>query len=114
MAMRLYDFVCGQVSSAVLAAVIVYASASAQQLNPAPVLLDAADIRTTVSEVAAVIAREYMDAAIGADVAAYLTRLNGEGRYGPQTAEQLAATLTRDLFERSRDKHLAVSVVRES
>lgn len=74
--------------------------------------MDAAAVQATVRDVAAVIAREYMDAAVGERLADSLTRSISQGRYRPQTPEQLSERLTRDLFEQSKDRHLAVSVIR--
>ena len=72
-------------------------------------------VRTTVVEVAATISREYMDPVVAERVAGALRRRLSEDQYrGVTTPDALATRLTQDLLTDSQDKHLAVTVVRES
>jgi hypothetical protein len=69
-------------------------------------------IQETVDSLAVVVDREYFDPEVGARVSASLRNWAQEGRYTPlQTPQALAEALTRDLFERTHDRHLAVAVV---
>jgi C-terminal processing protease CtpA/Prc len=64
--------------------------------------------------VAAIVRREYVDAGAAARVDASLRRSLVEGRYaGLATAEALREALTHELFEITRDRHLAVDLVPE-
>jgi retinol-binding protein 3 len=85
------------------------ASAQPQGSAPTPAL-----VHDTVQSLAAAVEREYFDPAIGGEVRATLLQRLAAGRYaGADTADALARMLTADLFELTRDKHLAVSVVTE-
>jgi hypothetical protein len=65
--------------------------------------------RETVQIVADIIQREYFDPGVAAQVAAQLSARLAEGRYGQSnTLASLAQALTRDLYEITHDKHLAV------
>jgi C-terminal processing protease CtpA/Prc len=76
--------------------------------------LDAAEVRAAVRSVAAAVDREYFDAAAAARVAASLNRWIEDGRYDRVTRlESLAPMLTRDLFDLTGDKHLAVAVLED-
>jgi len=64
--------------------------------------------------VAAVVDREYFDAAVAGRAARSIREALSQGRYNDaHTIESLAEMLTRDLFEATKDKHLAVRVVRD-
>ena len=72
-------------------------------------------VRATVTEIAAIIDREYMDATLAQRVAESLRRrLHDEEYARVTTPEALAALITRDLLTESKDKHLSVAVARES
>lgn len=76
--------------------------------------LTAEVLRNTVSDIATLITREYVDPAIGERVAESLRRRLVAGEYASiTTADGLAAQLTRDLGAESQDKHLAVAAVRQ-
>jgi peptidase S41-like protein len=69
-------------------------------------------VRDTVESLAAVVRREYMDAETAGRVDASLRKRLASDRYaGARSREDLAAMLTRDLFELTRDKHLSVAVL---
>jgi hypothetical protein len=69
-------------------------------------------IRDTVQSLAAVVRREYMDAETAGRVERSLRQGLAADRYARAgSPEDLAAILTRDLFELTRDKHLSVAVV---
>lgn len=83
----------------------------------APRLVDfnADVIRATVTEIAAVVGREYMDPEMGDRLAEYLLRRLQEGQYANAgTPEALAARLTQELVMESQNKHLAVAVIRQA
>ena len=78
-------------------------------------LFTAEAARASVTEIAAIVSREYMDPAIADRLADALRRRLRDGRYAGATMPgALAARVTRDLLAESGDKHLAVSVVPES
>jgi hypothetical protein len=82
--------------------------------SPPSQALGSDTVRTTVTETAAIVAREYLDATVGERVAESLLRRLSQGEYaGAATAEGLAALLTRHLLMESQDKHLSVALVRE-
>jgi len=114
--MRLYDCLVRCLAGGVVLAMLVSGATgtSAQVPNSSSGRLDAALVASTVTEVAAIVAREYMDAEAGRRFADALIRGSAGRRYRPQTASQLAERLTRDLFEQSRDKHLAVTLVQRT
>jgi C-terminal processing protease CtpA/Prc len=96
----------------VLAAACV-ASMRAQDAVSTARRLSADVIRATVTEVAAIVSREYQDADVAGRVAATLRRRLSEGHYETATtADALAARLTQDLETESQDKHLGVTLVR--
>jgi hypothetical protein len=69
-------------------------------------------IREAVESVAAVVDREYFDAAVGARVAAALRQSLSGGRYADaESLTSLAEMLTRDLQAATHDQHLVVRVV---
>lgn len=69
-------------------------------------------MREVVEGVARAVADEYFDPAVGATVGLRLDGYLGSGRYDTlRTREALASALTRDLFEATSDKHLAVMLV---
>jgi hypothetical protein len=69
-------------------------------------------VRDTVDSVATVVGREYFDIDVAARVSAMLRQRETAGVYDTaRTPEALASMLTRDLFEFTHDKHLAVMVV---
>jgi C-terminal processing protease CtpA/Prc len=83
------------------------------QAGPSPAALDAATVIAAVEEIAAVVAREYLDPEVGGRVAGTLRQALGDGAYaGITSPDVFAARLTSDLLAASRDKHLAVTVVR--
>jgi hypothetical protein len=72
-------------------------------------------VRTAVTDIAAVVEREYLDVEVGTRVAASLRRGVAERRYEKVASrEALAALVTGDLLRESQDKHLAVTVVPEA
>lgn len=76
--------------------------------------LDRELVRASVESVAEVVDREYFDPAVAAKVASYLRkRLAEKGYDGVKTPESLAEKITRDMFETTQDKHLAVTAVKE-
>ncbi len=94
--------------------VVLASVLTAAQATPASPPLEPAFVAETVMSLATVIDREYMDAEVAARVAASLRMGVREGRYAaPLTPDALATRLTRDLYETTRDKHLAVAVVAE-
>lgn len=99
-----------------LASVVVAAwCAGIALLGAQPAGLDPALIARTVSGVADVVSREYFDVPLTGAVRSALTSALEEGRYAkPATPVELAVWLTRDLYAVTRDKHLAVQVVRPS
>lgn len=69
--------------------------------------------RSVANGAADVFAREYFDEAKGAAVAAEIRQRAASGRYaGAGTREALAGQLTKDFFELTQDKHVAVSLRR--
>lgn len=73
---------------------------------------DPVDIPLSVEAVAKVVSEEYFDSEVGAKVADTLRQRLNEGEYNQQTSlEQLAASLTTDLQDLTKDKHLAVFVI---
>lgn len=75
--------------------------------------LDRAAIAAAVRGAAEVFAREYFDAALGRRVESDINQRLQDGRYGKaQSHEELAGLLTSDLFELTRDKHVAVTLRR--
>ena len=71
-------------------------------------------IRSTVENLAGVLQREYFDPEVGASASKSLQEGLAEGRYAnAPTLQSLADMLTRDLFESTNDKHLAVAVVED-
>jgi hypothetical protein len=71
-------------------------------------------ISSTVENLAAVIQREYFDQEVGVSASKSLQEGLAEGRYASApTLQSLADMLTRDLFESTYDKHLAVAVVQD-
>jgi C-terminal processing protease CtpA/Prc len=76
--------------------------------------LESEFIRTTVDTLATVIRREYMDPDVAVRVDTYLRRRVADGVYvDAATPEALARALTADLFAETKDKHLAVNVIRD-
>ena len=83
---------------------------SAEQGGP---VLDNRFILETVNSVGDTIYEQYFDVNVAAAVARVLKRRLAEGRYASvATHEMIASKLTEDLFELTRDKHLAVTVSR--
>lgn len=75
--------------------------------------LGADTVRATVTEIATLIDREYMDQAVAARLSEYLRRRLADGAYvDAAMPEALATGLTHDLLAASQDKHLAVTLVR--
>jgi len=90
----------------VLTCVAVSPRASAQTGS----VLEPGVVREVVEGVAKAVAEEYFDPGLGAAVGLRLHDYLGSGRYDTlRTRETLASALTRDLFEATSDKHLAVS-----
>ena len=72
---------------------------------------DAAAIGSAVRAVVDVFEREYFDAALSKTVADEISRRLDGGRYaGANPPAALATRLTADLYELTRDKHIAVAV----
>lgn len=72
-------------------------------------------LRATVTEIAAVVSREYMDPEIGDRLAESLRRRLQDGQYASAaTPDALAARITDDLVAESQDRHLAVHVISQS
>jgi C-terminal processing protease CtpA/Prc len=72
-------------------------------------------IGSTVESLAVVVQREYFDPEVGARASESLQKALAEGRYAHAlTLQSLADMLTRDLFESTKDKHLAVAVVEDA
>lgn len=91
-------------------ALLIWAAAQGVP-GPSAVTLSAEAVRTAVGDIAAMVEREYMDAATGARLANALRRRLDEGQYAAATSpETLAAEVNRDLLSESQDKHLAVTV----
>jgi C-terminal processing protease CtpA/Prc len=83
---------------------------AAAQDNPPG--LAAEVVRQTVEVVGTTIRQEYFDPEVGARVDDSLQQRWAQGRYaGEKSLPALAARLTEDLFELTRDKHLAVTLV---
>jgi len=92
-----------------VAAIAAHEVQGARQTTAPP--LDRAVIREAVESVAAVVGREYFDAALGTRAEHALRRRLGEGDYaGAKSLHELAEWLTRDLFAATRDKHIDVGV----
>jgi C-terminal processing protease CtpA/Prc len=71
-------------------------------------------VHKSVESVAATVDREYFDAATAAQVASSLRKRLADGGYGEvKTLKSLAEKLTQDMFDMTKDKHLAVTVVEE-
>lgn len=114
--MRLYTYALDTRSLAgsffFIATLVLCGRTPATQVpDPGAIRLDTATIQMTVKEAAAVIAREYMDAAVGKRVADHLARRLTEGYYRPETAKRFAERLNRDLMTGSNDKHLGVAII---
>ena len=76
--------------------------------------LDHEFVYKSVESVAATVDREYFDAAIATQVASSLRKRLADGGYGEvKTLKSLAEKLTQDLFDITKDKHLAVTVVEQ-
>jgi hypothetical protein len=92
------------------------AALSAQGAATLPATTLSADtVRSTVTEVADIVAREYMDGTVAIRLADALRRRLGAGQYSDlPTPDALAKQLTRDLAAESQDKHLAVTLLRGS
>ena len=77
--------------------------------------IDQSEVQQTVEALRTALNREYFDPVVAAKVSETLQRRLAGGRYqGAPTIESLAKTLTEDLFEITRDKHLVVSSVPKS
>lgn len=75
--------------------------------------VDRALLASTAESVGHVIREEYFDETIAANVEAALTGASARARYAAANSpDALAQMLTRDLYELTRDKHLAVTVKR--
>lgn len=75
--------------------------------------LDHDTIASTVRGAADIFAAEYFDVPLSASVSRELKRRLDAGRYASSASNQeLAAALTRDLLELTRDKHVAVQIRR--
>jgi hypothetical protein len=85
----------------------------AQSVSQPPSAVFTADtVRATVTEIAAIISREYMDATIAERLADSLRRRLNNGEYADATTPaELAALVTGHLLQESRDRHLSVAVV---
>jgi C-terminal processing protease CtpA/Prc len=82
--------------------------------HPPSAVITPDTVRVTVTEIAAIISREYMDATIGGRLADSLLRRLNDGEYADATTPaELAALVNGDLLEESQDKHLSVAVIRE-
>ena len=91
------------------------ASAASRQTAAPPIAIEPALIASTVNALGAVITREYIDPDVASALDARLKQALADGRYNAATtADALAGMLTRDLYEGSHDKHLAVGVIRET
>jgi hypothetical protein len=91
----------------VAALALICARASAQ----APERLDIAKVHRAVESTATTITAEYFDPRVGASTGAALRARLASGRYdAAATPRELATALTRDLYELTHDKHLAVTV----
>jgi C-terminal processing protease CtpA/Prc len=83
------------------------------QTGASPRTLDNAAVGAAVEEIAAVVAREYLDPELGDRVASTLRQALRDGAYAGITSPDAFATrVTSDLLAASGDKHLAVTVVR--
>lgn len=110
--MRFVSLVCrgGVGIVLVLTEVLLYGQVAEQPIAR----IDRAFIRETVDSLASVVDGEYFDPDVAARVAASVRAWLAQGRYDTATTpESLAEILTRDLFEATKDKHLAVTVVQE-
>jgi C-terminal processing protease CtpA/Prc len=102
------------VSVSIVLALTVIPAASPASGQPAD-RLDEALITDTVESLATVVNREYFDPDVAARVAISVRERLAQGRYrNAETVESLAGQLTRDLFEVTKDKHLAVEVIRST
>jgi hypothetical protein len=100
------------VVTVVLAAILGTSPADAQRAQP-QAQIDAALITATVEAVGAVVKREYIDPDVGSRADAKLRESLAAGRFAAaSTADELAPMLSRDLYEVSHDKHLAVEAVK--
>ena len=69
-------------------------------------------VQQAVESLGAIVEREYMDAAVGAQVQQQLRARLAAGRYNEGgKLEDLARLLTADLYSLTKDKHLAVSTI---
>lgn len=83
--------------------------------GPRTTTLSSDTLRSTVMDLADIVGREYMDAAVALRIADALRRRVDAGEYASLTTpDALATRLTRDLLTESQDKHLAVTLVRAS
>ena len=79
-----------------------------------PTELNQTSVNEAVEALAAVVDQEYFDRDVAARIAQSLREKSAEGRYtGVRTLKSLAKMLTEDLFQASKDKHLAVSIVQD-
>ena len=96
--------------AALVGAVAVRAHASPQATAP-----DAETIESAVRSVADIFAREYFDIQLSKRVADEVHRRLASGRYaGAASPADLAQRLTRDFYELTKDKHIAVAIARRS
>jgi hypothetical protein len=94
-----------------LAALVSIAGVLAQPAD----LVDPARAHRVVEESARTIASEYFDPRVGDNTRASLLDRLALGRYDtPATPRDFAATVTRDLFELTRDRHLWLTAVSPS
>jgi C-terminal processing protease CtpA/Prc len=78
----------------------------------APSRLDKSLLDETLKATAATIREEYFDAELAAKIDREINQWLEQGRYAEiKSLDSLAAKLTRDLLDLTRDKHLAVAVV---
>jgi hypothetical protein len=104
-----FDILCRLIACAALA--LVLTSVAGAQTGQ----LDGELVRETVEALANVVGREYMDAETAGRVEGSLRQRLAKNRYrNVASAEALAAMLTHDLFELTRDKHLSVSVATDA
>ncbi|MBI3049612.1 MAG: S41 family peptidase [Acidobacteria bacterium] len=85
----------------------------AQGSAASSVALSVGVIRRAVAEIAAIVEREYVDAAAAARIASVLRQRLQEGAYtAAASPDTLAAQLNRDLLSESQDRHLWVATAR--
>jgi hypothetical protein len=96
-------------------AVSLAISLAAAQNPPPPAQMDGAFVTATVESLGAVVKREYIDADLGAKAEVKLRQSLADGRFAAApTPAALATLMSRDLYDVTHDKHLAVEAVRDA